>query len=82
MTAVRRSLANRHLSRPFPRAGLLLCAKHLLVADMEAGVHPANQNMIRGVSPPFEGLKLSGIGGVFLDVLNSPATFSDERTLQ
>ena len=40
MAAVRRSLANRRLSRPSPRAGLLLCPKHLFVRAMVAGVHP------------------------------------------
>src|SRR5437763_1840005 len=40
MTAVPSSLAHRRFSRPSPRAGLLLCAKHLFVAAMVAGIHP------------------------------------------
>jgi hypothetical protein len=44
---------------------LLLCAKHLFVAAMVAGVHPANQNMNQGCSPPFEGLKFSGTAVFF-----------------
>jgi hypothetical protein len=40
MTAVPRSLANRRFSRPSPRAGLLLCAKHLFAGAMVAGAHP------------------------------------------
>jgi hypothetical protein len=133
MTAVRRSLANRRLSRPSPCAGLLLCAKHLFVSAMVAGVHPglppigksgdrgvAAQPGLRRRSLANRDLTPAGLvalhqtfvrrchgGGVhpanqnmnqrggprsrpevfkdrqyFLDVLNSPATFSDERTLQ
>jgi hypothetical protein len=78
MTAVRRSLANRLLSGSGPVQDLLRCAKHLFVATGSSGNsehEPEGQSV-------FEGLKFSGTGGVFLDVLNSPLTFSDERTLQ
>jgi hypothetical protein len=64
MTAVRRSLANRLLSGPSPVQDLLLCAKHLFVAAMVAGVHracreSANQAMTAG-RPRLEPVKCSG----------------------
>jgi hypothetical protein len=46
-----RSLGNRLLSGSGPVKKLLRCAKHLFVAAMLAGVHPANQNMNQRGSP-------------------------------
>jgi hypothetical protein len=42
------SHANIAVASIAPRAELLLCAKHLFVAAMGAGVHPAKQNMTEG----------------------------------
>jgi hypothetical protein len=42
---------------PVPQ-DLFLCARHLFVAAMVVGVHPANQNMTEGQSA-FEAVKFS-----------------------
>jgi hypothetical protein len=58
-------MGKRRFNRPSPVQELLLCAKHLFVAAMVAGVHPGKPEHEPEGQSAFEGLKFSGTGGAF-----------------